>query len=126
MLSSSSEGGDRLESLPPPPPVVPANVVPIKVELPMAAEPFKETSFPKRVPMARRDFGTKGQKLSLLTNHFKVSMHKTDGYFYHYSVCISFPPPFLFHLSFGNLSWYQSMSLLMRSNLVFALVNPTC
>ncbi|XP_057981140.1 protein argonaute 4B-like, partial [Malania oleifera] len=44
----------------------------------------------KRLPAARRGLGTKGQKLRLLTNHYKVSMSKSDGHFFHYSVAIFF------------------------------------
>ncbi|XP_057431384.1 protein argonaute 4A-like [Lotus japonicus] len=40
--------------------------------------------------MARRGFGTKGQKIRLLGNHFSVVVNKKDGYFYHYSVAMSF------------------------------------
>ena len=61
------------QSLPPPPPVVPPHV-------------SAKALTPKRVPMARRGFGSKGQKLQLLTNHFKVGMAATDGHFFHYSV----------------------------------------
>ncbi|KAI3448748.1 hypothetical protein Pfo_005413 [Paulownia fortunei] len=63
---------------PPPPPAVPPNFV-----------PQKETAI-KRLPMARRGFGSRGQSISLLTNHFKVAVLKTDGYFYHYSVSIKY------------------------------------
>lgn len=62
--------------LPPPPPVVPPNVI-----------PQKAVSV-KRLPMARRGVGSKGQSVSLLTNHFKVAVSRTDGYFCHYSVTI--------------------------------------
>ncbi|MCE3215905.1 Protein argonaute-4, partial [Datura stramonium] len=43
-----------------------------------------------RVPMARQGIGSKGQKIRLLTNHFKVGMTNSDGHFYHYSVAISY------------------------------------
>lgn len=39
-----------------------------------------------RHPMARQGTGSKGQKIRLLTNHFKVGMNNTDGHFFHYSV----------------------------------------
>lgn len=74
------------EALPPPPPPpteIPPDVVPIKAE----PDPPKK----KRVPMARRGSGTKGQKVQLLSNHFKVNVTNVDGHFYHYSVCFCLP-----------------------------------
>lgn len=65
------------EMLPPPPPVVPPNVVPLKVAM------------GKRVPMARPGLATRGQSIPLLVNHFKVTVAKSEGYFYHYSVIYS-------------------------------------
>ena len=102
---ASPGGSDKLDSLPPPPPVVPANVIPIIAEPAKVSEPLKKTSTPKRLPMARRDYGTKGQRLSLLTNHFKVDVPKIAGCFYHYSVCISFPQHFLFNFFLNNHSY---------------------
>ncbi|KAL3530098.1 hypothetical protein ACH5RR_009420 [Cinchona calisaya] len=67
-------------ALPPPPPV-PPNVTPIKAE----SEPVKKRL---RVPIPRRGLGTKGQKIQLLTNHFKVSVKNVDGQFFHYSVAL--------------------------------------
>ncbi|XP_030966369.1 protein argonaute 4A-like [Quercus lobata] len=87
---ASPEGNDKLDSLPPPPPVVPPNVIPIIAEPAKVSEPLKKTSTPKRLPMARRDYGNKGQRLSLLTNHFKVDVPKIAGCFYHYSVALSY------------------------------------
>ncbi|GMI94287.1 OVEREXPRESSOR OF CATIONIC PEROXIDASE 11, ARGONAUTE 4 [Hibiscus trionum] len=69
------------ESLPPPPPV-PPDVVPIKAE----SEPARKKVV--RVPMARRGLGSKGQKITLLTNHFKVNVGSVDGYFFHYCVSL--------------------------------------
>ena len=40
----------------------------------------------ERVPMARPGLGTKGQNISLLSNHFKVTVGRTDCHFYQYSV----------------------------------------
>lgn len=60
-------------SLPPPPPI-PPNVTP------------KVVSMGKRAVMERRGFGTKGQKIQLVTNHFRVSLANTDGCFFQYSV----------------------------------------
>ncbi|CAN0923207.1 Protein argonaute 4 [Linum grandiflorum] len=76
------EGNGSEEALPPPPPIVPPDVVPVKVD----TEPVKKK--PARLPMARRGSGSKGQKISLLTNHFKVNVSNMDGDFYHYSVAL--------------------------------------
>ncbi|KAH9686798.1 protein argonaute 4B [Citrus sinensis] len=76
-MGSPSHKGS--EYLPPPPPIIPPNVVPLqsgKVAAPA----------PKRLPMARRNHGTKGTPMTLLTNHFEVRMRQTEGYFCHYSV----------------------------------------
>ncbi|CAN4111345.1 unnamed protein product [Withania somnifera] len=48
------------------------------------------TTKPNRLPMVRQGTGTKGQKIRLLTNHFKVGMTNSDGHFFHYSVAISY------------------------------------
>nr|AGS47795.1 argonaute 8 [Salvia miltiorrhiza] len=66
------------EMLPPPPPVVPPNVVPQKVAI------------GKRIPMARPGVATRGRNISLLVNHFKVTVNNTEGYFFHYSVSIKY------------------------------------
>ncbi|KAJ0467239.1 hypothetical protein HanIR_Chr14g0683151 [Helianthus annuus] len=68
------------EALPPPPPV-PEDVVPEQ-----APEPAKKKVM--RVPMARRGLATKGQKIQLLTNHFKVNVSNVEGHFFHYSVAL--------------------------------------
>lgn len=88
------------DPLPPPPPV-PANVTPIKVE----GETVKKRL---RVPIARRGMGTKGQRIQLLTNHFKVDVKSTEGQFFHYSVCTCFPwvTIFLFHFSLSSCMFY--------------------
>lgn len=78
-----SNGNDNEDSLPPPPPVVPPDVVPVKADQELPPEPAKKKD---RVPMARRGLASKGQKLSLLTNHFKVNVNNNDGEFYQYSV----------------------------------------
>ncbi|OWM63096.1 hypothetical protein CDL15_Pgr008012 [Punica granatum] len=67
---SESEPSQWLRDTAPPPPVIPANT--------------------ERLFIATRNFGTRGQKLNLQTNHFKFSMSKTDGFFYHYSVAMSY------------------------------------
>ncbi|KAJ7949449.1 Argonaute family protein [Quillaja saponaria] len=84
------DGVDGSDSLPPPPPTIPPNVVPVKAELGKITEPQKQSSNIKRLPMARRSIGTKGQKIQLSTNHFRVSTPKSDGFFSHYSVAISY------------------------------------
>ncbi|CAD5332317.1 unnamed protein product [Arabidopsis thaliana] len=67
--------------LPPPPPFVPANLVP-------EVEPVKKNIL---LPMARpRGSGSKGQKIPLLTNHFGVKFNKPSSYFFHYSVAINY------------------------------------
>ncbi|KAL0312239.1 UNVERIFIED_CONTAM: Retrovirus-related Pol polyprotein from transposon TNT 1-94 [Sesamum radiatum] len=70
-------GKEAPDALPPPPPF-PPNVTPQKAGL----EPVKKVV---RVPMARRGLGTRGNKVHILTNHFKVNVNKFDGYFFHYS-----------------------------------------
>ncbi|KAL3620305.1 Protein argonaute-4 [Castilleja foliolosa] len=73
--------GSPDEALPPPPPI-PPNTTPMKA----VSEP--EVKKVMRVPMARRGFGTKGNKVPILTNHFKVNVSKVDGHFFHYSVAL--------------------------------------
>ena len=58
----------------PPPPTIPTNVKPEKV------------APPKRSVISRRGVGTDGRRISLLTNHFRVSMNVIDAMFYQYSV----------------------------------------
>ena len=74
MDSNAPDGG---EDLPPPPPVIPPNVTPLKAE---PVPPVKKVSKSNRVPMARPGTGRKGQMVPLLTNHFKVGFSKTDGF----------------------------------------------
>ncbi|KAJ0266517.1 Argonaute [Hirschfeldia incana] len=71
MDSSEAKG------LPPPPPVVPPNLVP---------ERINKTTL---LPMARRGIGSKGVRTPLLTNHFRVNFNNANGHFYHYSVAIT-------------------------------------
>ncbi|MCD7472923.1 Protein argonaute-4 [Datura stramonium] len=73
--------GGSTEALPPPPPVSP-DFSPAKAE----PEPVKKKAL--RVPMARRGLGSKGQKIPILTNHFKVNVTNADGHFFHYSVAL--------------------------------------
>ncbi|CAM9002892.1 unnamed protein product [Rhodiola kirilowii] len=77
--NGSGNGSTDAEALPPPPPL-PPNMVPIQAEV------VKKK--PTRNPIARRGQGVKGQKISLLTNHFKVNVANTDGHFFHYSVAL--------------------------------------
>ncbi|GAA0185092.1 translation initiation factor [Lithospermum erythrorhizon] len=68
------------EVLPPPPPsILPPHVVPVQ---------YKESV--NRVPMARRGLGSKGQRIKVLANHFSVTVSRTKGHFYQYSVAITY------------------------------------
>ncbi|XP_010653696.1 protein argonaute 4A [Vitis vinifera] len=78
------------EVLPPPPSVIPHDGVGIQVKPEHTSESVKKTTKPKRVPMSRRGFGSKGQKISLLTNHFKVGITNASGHFFHYSVALTY------------------------------------
>ncbi|KAG1327188.1 putative protein argonaute 16 [Cocos nucifera] len=80
MASPKDEVGK--EGLPPPPPVIPPQVVPIK------AEPSPRPEHLKRSPMARCGFGSDGRHIQLLSNHFSVRFTTQDAVFYHYSVTI--------------------------------------
>ncbi|MFS8009292.1 putative protein argonaute [Helianthus anomalus] len=60
----------------PPPPVVPPDVVPVKV-------PGSRCTL-----MARRGFGTRGLRIPLLTNHFNVKLSSTSDHFYQYNVAL--------------------------------------
>ncbi|KAL6009685.1 hypothetical protein ACLOJK_000114 [Asimina triloba] len=63
------------KALPPPPPVIPPSAKKVSMN---------------RVPMARSGTGRKGQSIQLYTNHFKVGVANTDGFFSHYSVSLSY------------------------------------
>lgn len=89
MDSSEPNGNGASDALPPPPPVIPPNVVPLKAEAEMGSEPVKKAG-PKRVPMARRGLASRGQKIQLLSNHFKVNVTNVEGQFFHYSVSLSY------------------------------------
>ncbi|XP_015873346.2 protein argonaute 4 [Ziziphus jujuba] len=86
MDSGEPNGKEAEDALPPPPPVIPANVVPIRAEPDQTPEPVKKK--PLRVPIARRGVGSKGQKIPLVTNHFKVNVSNLEGHFFHYSVAL--------------------------------------
>ncbi|KAJ6727540.1 EUKARYOTIC TRANSLATION INITIATION FACTOR 2C [Salix purpurea] len=80
------ESSDSRKDLPPPPAIIPADVV--KTELGPTYEQTKKAATPKRAPMTRRGFGAKGQRIQLLTNHFEVAVPKSNGHFYQYSVAL--------------------------------------
>lgn len=87
VMDSFEPDGNGKESLPPPPPVVPSDVVPLKAEevLSTLDEPVKKKA--SRAPIARRGLGSRGTKIQLQTNHFKVNVNAKDEHFFHYSVC---------------------------------------
>ncbi|KAK2996028.1 hypothetical protein RJ640_023398 [Escallonia rubra] len=58
---------------------------PATTEIPDSVE---IASKPKRVPMRRLGTGSKGQKISIITNHFKVGYTNTGGHFFHYSIAL--------------------------------------
>ncbi|KVI08483.1 Argonaute/Dicer protein, PAZ [Cynara cardunculus var. scolymus] len=64
------------EALPPPPPLIPPNFVPSR------------SHGSTRTPMARKGIGTKGQKISLVSNHFNVKFSSSSDHFYQYSVAL--------------------------------------
>ncbi|XP_044465053.1 protein argonaute 16 isoform X3 [Mangifera indica] len=70
------EGVDQSSPLPLPP-VVPPNLKPELVDL------------PKRSIISRHGVGNCGRRITLLTNHFKVSVNASDAIFYQYTVTIS-------------------------------------
>ncbi|KAF3454052.1 hypothetical protein FNV43_RR04499 [Rhamnella rubrinervis] len=86
MDSVDPNGNGAEDSLPPPPPVIPPDIVPIRAELEQTPEPVKKK--PARLPIARHGLGTKGQKIPLVTNHFKVNVTNIQGHFFHYSVSL--------------------------------------
>lgn len=57
--------------------------------IPLDVKP-KQVGPPKRSVINRRGIGTEGRHISLLTNHFKVSINTSDAIFYQYSVCLLF------------------------------------
>lgn len=87
-----SSGGEKL---PPPPPTIPPNMVPHRA----SEEPSLPVS--DRMPMERPGLGTKGQKLQLLTNHFRVKVGRMDDFFYQYSVCSFLPYTLALQLRFA-------------------------
>lgn len=51
-------------------------------------DPSGKTPAPDRLPISRPppEHGTKGRRIMLLTNHFKVSVKRNHDFFYHYSI----------------------------------------
>ncbi|KAF5447285.1 hypothetical protein F2P56_032850 [Juglans regia] len=86
--NGATNGNGAQEALPPPPPVIPPDVVPVCAGPEQRPEPVKKKVV--RVPIARRGLGSKGQKITLLTNHFKVMVTNVEGHFFHYSVSLSY------------------------------------
>ncbi|KAJ7964879.1 Protein argonaute like [Quillaja saponaria] len=87
-MDMEPNGNGKDDPLPPPPPTIPPDLVPLKAEPEITPDPVKKKAL--RVPIARRGLGSKGQKIPLLTNHFKVNVTSTEGYFFHYSVSLSY------------------------------------
>lgn len=75
-VAVSQEAGGT-PPLPPPPPTLPPNLKPERV----AASKYSITS--------RSGVGSTGRRISLLSNHFKVSVNSPDAVFYQYSVSIT-------------------------------------
>lgn len=69
----------------PGPPSVPENVNP---ELADKSQRPRPAPIPKYSMITRQGVGTSGRCISLLTNHFKVSVKNSDAVFYQYSVCL--------------------------------------
>ncbi|XWS47380.1 hypothetical protein CRYUN_Cryun14cG0147400 [Craigia yunnanensis] len=76
--AGGTEEAGKSPSLPPPPPTIPSNVNP---------ESMKP---PKYSIASRRGVGTSGRQISLLANHFKVSVNATDAVFSQYTVGYNF------------------------------------
>ncbi|KAB1226561.1 Protein argonaute 4 [Morella rubra] len=87
-IDGAGNGNGAQETLPPPPPVIPPDIIPVRAGPEQCPEPVKKKVV--RVPIARRGPGSKGQKTNLLTNHFKVSVTNVEGHFFHYSVSVTY------------------------------------
>ncbi|KAK6157314.1 hypothetical protein DH2020_011562 [Rehmannia glutinosa] len=74
-MDEAGSAGVNPPPLAPPPPTIHPNV--------------ERVDFPKRSIISRPGFGTSGQRIPLLANHFKVSISNPDEVFYQYSVSIS-------------------------------------
>lgn len=76
--------------LPPPPPdEIPLNVLPLKI-VPLKESPVMEIVKPKASPAISPRPGSRGKRVCLLTNLFKVTMATAIDDFYHYDVRLSF------------------------------------
>uniref|UniRef100_A0A2P2LBJ5 Uncharacterized protein n=1 Tax=Rhizophora mucronata TaxID=61149 RepID=A0A2P2LBJ5_RHIMU len=105
------------ETLPLSPPEIPPNVVPIQPTPDLIPEANKKASKPKWSPMSRCGTGFRGQRIQLLSNHFKVGVSSSGGYFFHYSVR-------LFFSCFNLPAWKVGLCLLefyLLQNLLFLI-----
>ena len=100
-MSSNEPDGNGADGALPPPPPIPPNVVPVQAELEQPPELLKKKVV--RVPIARRGLASKGQKITLLTNHFKVNVTNIEGHFFHYSVRSFF---YIFPLSLNQFMFH--------------------
>ncbi|KAK6123580.1 hypothetical protein DH2020_042669 [Rehmannia glutinosa] len=76
--------------LPPPPTKIPPNIVPIKIEPAKHPSSFERVKPQIFAPVIRPNPGSKGKRVSLLTNHFKVTTANAISDFYHYNVSICY------------------------------------
>ena len=60
--------------------------LPLEPSLPPDMKP--EKAMPQYTIMSRRGVGSKGRRIPLLTNHFRVSLNAPDLVFYQYAVWI--------------------------------------
>ncbi|PPR83820.1 hypothetical protein GOBAR_AA36891 [Gossypium barbadense] len=107
MEKASTEEALELPSLPLPLPTIPSNV---KLE---SLKP------PKYSIVSRSEVGTSGRKISLLANHFKVSVNAPDAVFYQYTVahCLVVKP--------GVLLLMEALLRLARGQSVLSNVSTT-
>ncbi|KAJ9551638.1 hypothetical protein OSB04_015683 [Centaurea solstitialis] len=75
-------GEDANGSPPLPPPAAEPEVIQPNIKI-------EEAEHPKRCMISRTGFGSSGKHISLLANHFKVSIKNPDEIFYQYSVSIT-------------------------------------
>lgn len=97
----SANGSRVVDALPPPPPIIPPILEPVWVKTKVVEKKNL------RVPMARLGFGSKNQKIPLLTNHFKVNVANLQGYFYQYSVCVHTTHTTVMFIS--SVVWFSMM-----------------
>ncbi|PIN23080.1 Translation initiation factor 2C (eIF-2C) [Handroanthus impetiginosus] len=77
------ESPEPPQILPPPPTEIPPNVVPIRIQPPECLWVFE-------IDVKNPRPGSKGKRVSILTNHFDVSIANPIGDFYHYDLSISY------------------------------------